>query len=265
MKFRAISRGKPHALRDSLVCQRESKCANVDAHKHLDTPGHALRQLGIDSDRLTILRVDPRFAITVYYAPPVPQFAEIYCRHICASIPHMWNSMPISRRKAIAITGYSLAIAPLLRAGDTPEAAPRFNAKTLAGKVVLIEFWTTWCPYCRNDAGTLDDLAVEFQKDGLIVLAVDVAESKKKVTAYLSANPRKAKIVLMTDTNLAAMFAATSFPYYVLINREGGVAAEQRGSGGELSLRQLSRRAGLESEGIDDAPVELRASPRRGV
>jgi thiol-disulfide isomerase/thioredoxin len=187
----------------------------------------------------------------------------------------MLTDFPLSRRKALAITGYSLGISRLLRALDNSEAAPRFSAKTLAGeafnnqslmgKVVLVEFWATWCPYCRSDAEPLDDLAKEFEKDGLVVLAVDVAESKKAVRAFLERNPRKARVVLMEDTNLAAMFAAKSFPQYVLINREGRVVGQQNGAGGEAPLRRLLRKAGLESGGSEDAPVELRSSPRRGV
>ncbi len=160
-----------------------------------------------------------------------------------------------------------------MAAADSSDPAPGFSGKTLTGetfnnrsllgKVVLVEFWATWCPYCRSDAEPLDDLAVEFEKEGLVVLAVDVAESKKTVKTFLERNPRKAKVVLMEDTNLAAMFAAKSFPQYELIDREGRMVAEQKGAGGEAALRRMLRRAGLESRGDDDEPVELRSSPRR--
>jgi hypothetical protein len=69
--------------------------------------------------------------------------------------------------------------------------------------------------------------------------------------------------VLMEDTNLAAMFAAKSFPLYELMDREGRMVAEQKGAGGEAALRRMLRRAGLVSAGNDDEPLELRASPRR--
>ena len=138
-----------------------------------------------------------------------------------------------------------------------------FNNQTLMNRVVLGEFWATWCPYCKNDAESLEGLAREFEKDGLVVLAVDVAESRKTVKAFLERNPRKVNVVLMEDTNLAAMFAATSFPQYELIDRRGRVVAEQKGAGGEAALRRMLRKAGLESAGDDEAPMELRSSPRR--
>ena len=108
-------------------------------------------------------------------------------------------------------------------AGDR-EPAPRFNAKTAAGEkftndslkgqVVLLQFWTTWCPYCQREQPLVDRLDKEFRNQGLVVLAVDVNESKKTVKKYLEQNPRSCRIVLTEDTNLAAMYAATSYPIY---------------------------------------------------
>jgi thiol-disulfide isomerase/thioredoxin len=153
-----------------------------------------------------------------------------------------------------------LALAALCACGrpEAREPAPRFSAKTLAGekftndsvkgKVVLVQFWTTWCPYCRRDQSAVDAIDREFAGKGLVALAVNVGESRKTVTTYLEQNPRSCRIVLTEDTNLAAVFGATSFPVYVLIDREGNIAGTQRGAGGEAALRRLLSRAGLESD-----------------
>ncbi len=137
-----------------------------------------------------------------------------------------------------------------------------FSSESTNGKVVLVEFWATWCPYCKRDAPAVDSLAEEFKDQGLLVLAVDVAESKQTVTRFLAKAPREAKVVLMTDTNLAAWFAPKSFPHYAVIDRQGHAAAEQKGAGGERSLRRLLSKAGLTAEDAD-GPDELSASPRR--
>jgi thiol-disulfide isomerase/thioredoxin len=143
-------------------------------------------------------------------------------------------------------------------ADETGQPAPRFRAKTtggnqfnnasVKGKVVLFEFWTSWCKYCETEASLVDDVAKEFADKGLIVLAVDVLEPDQKVKKYLAEHPRSVPIVLTKDTNLAAMYNAQSYPIYVVIDRDGNIAAEQRGAAGEAALRRLLRRAGLESK-----------------
>ena len=52
----------------------------------------------------------------------------------------------------------------------------------------------------------------------------------------------------MEDINLAALYAARSYPVYVLIDREGNVAGKQSGAAGEDALRRLLRKAGLEGD-----------------
>lgn len=161
----------------------------------------------------------------------------------------------ITGRK-FGILASALCFAATLLAIKTPkDAAPNFNATTLdgqkftnesvKGKVVLLQFWATWCKFCRGDQGAVDDIAKEFANQDLIVLAVDVNESKKKVEKYLEESPRACKIVLTEKTNLAAMFAATSFPLYVVIDREGNIAGTQNGAAGEDALRRLLAKAGL--------------------
>ena len=138
------------------------------------------------------------------------------------------------------------------------QPAPRFHAKTttgaqfnnasVKGKVVLFEFWTTWCKYCEGEAEIVDDIAKEFADKGLIALAVDVLESDQTVKKYLADHPRSIPVVLTKDTNLAAMYNAKSYPIYVLIDRDGNIAGEQRGAAGETGLRQMLKRAGLETK-----------------
>ena len=163
---------------------------------------------------------------------------------------------------ALALIALLLLALATLAADEAGQPAPRFRAKTTAGeqfnnasikgKVVLFEFWTTWCKYCEDEADLVDDVAKEFAPKGLIVLAVDVLEPDQKVKKYLVDHPRGVPIVLTKDTNLAAMYNAQVYPIYVLIDRDGNIAAEQRGAGGERSLRKMLKRAGLETKEESD-------------
>ncbi len=156
-----------------------------------------------------------------------------------------------------------LATLGLLAASKEKEPAPRFSATTtsgekftndsIKGKVVLLEFWTTWCGFCADEAAFVDKIGRELSPKGLILLAIDVGESKKTVKKYLEQHPRDCKIVLMEETNLAAMYQATVYPIYVVIDRDGYIVGTQRGAGGEEALRRLIARAGLESEDDSDS------------
>jgi thiol-disulfide isomerase/thioredoxin len=161
-------------------------------------------------------------------------------------------------RAPVSILATAAVCCGALLAIGSRERAPNFHAKTLdgevftneslKGKVVLLQFWTTWCPYCKKEQDAVEALIHDFAGRGLVVLAVNVGESKKKVKQYLADSPRTCKVVLTDDTNLAAMFAAKSYPIYVLIDRDGNIAGQQDGAAGEGALRDLVARAGLESE-----------------
>ena len=164
-------------------------------------------------------------------------------------------ALTVRRLFVIALTLVSLCA---FATDETGQPAPRFRAKTttgdqfnnetVKGKVVLFEFWTTWCKYCENEASLVDDIAKEFAGKGLIVLAVDVLEPDQKVRKYLAEHPRSVPIVLTKDTNLAAMYNAQSYPIYVVIDRDGNIAGEQRRAAGERGLRRLLKRAGIEAK-----------------
>jgi len=159
---------------------------------------------------------------------------------------------------AITLTLLAAISATAQSRDETGDPAPRFRAKTttgeqfnnasIKGKVVLFEFWTTWCKYCEEESALVDNIANEFKSKDLIVLAVNVLEADKTVKNYLLQHPRSVPIVLTKDTNLAAMYNAQVYPIYVVVDRDGNIAAEQRGAAGERGLRRILRRAGLESE-----------------
>jgi thiol-disulfide isomerase/thioredoxin len=160
----------------------------------------------------------------------------------------------VLRRRLITRLALPLALLAFA-ASAANEPAPRFNAVTttgekftntsVKGRVVLLEFWTTWCHYCVDEAPFVDKVDKEYRDKGLIVLAVNVGEPKKLVKKYLEQHPRTCRIVLMEDTNLAAMYEATVYPIYVAIDKDGNISDEQRGAGGETALRSLLSRAGI--------------------
>jgi thiol-disulfide isomerase/thioredoxin len=181
--------------------------------------------------------------------------------------PRLWyispTMAPAARSRGALSCILLIVVLGAFAGSKDKEAAPRFNARTtdgekftndsIKGKVVLLEFWTTWCPYCLDESAFVDKLGKEFAPKGMILLAVNVGESKKTVNKFLALHPRNCKIVLMDDTNLAAMYQATVYPIYVVIDRDGNISSTQRGAGGEGALRKLLSAAGLESPDDPDS------------
>ena len=144
-----------------------------------------------------------------YLSPKVPAIMLI-CRPMAA--PSLIDRCSLSRLLLLLLL--MLSSFCMFAVDETGEPAPRFRAKTTSGsqfnnasvkgKVVLFEFWTSWCKYCEEEASLVDDIAREFSDRGLLVLAVDVLEPDQTVKKYLAEHPRSVPIVLTKDTNLAA-------------------------------------------------------------
>jgi thiol-disulfide isomerase/thioredoxin len=155
-------------------------------------------------------------------------------------------TLPRAVAVLLATSLSALAVEPAPRFHAVSMDGEKFSNESLKGKVILLQFWATWCKFCRGDQPVVDELTREFADRGLVVLAVNFMESKKTVKKYLEQMPRACKVVLTEDTNLAAMYEARSFPLYVLIDRDGNVAGTQKGAGGAAMLRRLLSKAGLE-------------------
>ena len=114
-----------------------------------------------------------------------------------------------------------LTLLSALTVAEAREAAPQFTASTLRGetftndslkgRVTLLQFWTTWCPYCRRDQPVVENVTRDFSGQGLVVIAVNVRESRETVKKYLEEHARSCHIVLTEDTNLVAEFQSQEF------------------------------------------------------
>jgi thiol-disulfide isomerase/thioredoxin len=177
------------------------------------------------------------------------------------SVPKRW----IVKRASLSriLCGLlSLTVFCAVASADTGARAPEFstqsldghtfNNTSLRGRVVLVEFWATWCPHCRRDQAAVNDIARKFSGEGLVVLTVDVGEPETTVRNYLKAHPTSCPVALDESKKLSKRFGTDGYPYYVLIDRDGFIAGTQDGEGGEDSLLSLLSLAGLSLR--SDAP-----------
>jgi thiol-disulfide isomerase/thioredoxin len=116
-----------------------------------------------------------------------------------------------------------------------------------AGKPVIVFFWASWCPHCRNELPVLERLQAAAGKERMRVIAVNVEERAvfKKVHAALS---EASQMVLTYDPGEAsgkAFARPPSLPYTLVVRADATVAATQRGWG-ESSLAFLVKHVNAE-------------------
>lgn len=100
-----------------------------------------------------------------------------------------------------------------------------WSLQELSGKVVLVNFWATWCPPCRKEMPDLDALYQRFQKRGLVILAIS-DEEVDKVKPFLAAHPVSYPVLLDPARKVNELFQVEGIPKTFVYGRDGKLAAE---------------------------------------
>ncbi len=112
----------------------------------------------------------------------------------------------------------------------------------LKGKVVLVNFWATWCPPCRREMPSMERLAQKLRGDNFVVLAVDVGEDADTVHAFSSRMESPPSFPILLDPHGRTMQAwgVAGLPTTYLIDRQGRIVAGAIG-GREFDHPEIER------------------------
>ncbi len=92
------------------------------------------------------------------------------------------------------------------------------------GKVVLLNFWATWCPPCREEMPSMEQLHQRYKDQGLVLLAVNVeAEGYQAVSRFLPGKNYTFPILLDTAAEVQNSYKVFRFPETFVIDRNGTV------------------------------------------
>ncbi len=110
---------------------------------------------------------------------------------------------------------------------DKPTPAldlPGFRLADARGQVVLLNFWASWCPPCRDELPSLELLEAALEKQDFRVVAVNYRETDAALKRFLDVMPSSLAVVRDADGSVAKSFGAKVFPTSVLIGRDGRAA-----------------------------------------
>ena len=99
----------------------------------------------------------------------------------------------------------------------------------LRGKVVLINFWASWCPPCLVEMPALQQLTAIYGPEKLVVLAVNFKESSVVVRRYVQRSDLQLPVLLDPQGLMARQWGVTVFPTTVLVASDGRVKRVVRG------------------------------------
>jgi thiol-disulfide isomerase/thioredoxin len=129
---------------------------------------------------------------------------------------------------------------------ELPRADGRvLAAADLAGKVVLVDFWASWCAPCRKSFPFLGELQQRHAGDGFVVLGINVDEERSEADRFLAAVPAAFEIVFDPEGASPKAFAVKAMPSSYLVGRDGRIVQvnlgfrEQDKAGLASAVREL--------------------------
>jgi peroxiredoxin len=121
----------------------------------------------------------------------------------------------------------------------------KWTLRELAGKVVIVNFWATWCPPCRKEMPDLEALYQKFKDQGFVVLAISDEEAEK-VKAFIAQEKVTYPILLDPGRKVNKLFQIEGIPNSFVYARSGKLVAQSIDMRTQKQFLKMLGRAGLQ-------------------
>jgi len=115
------------------------------------------------------------------------------------------------------------------------------------GKVVLLDFWATWCGPCRREMPIIAKLHERYAKKGLVVYGVNCSETQSKAKAFVDKYGYTFPQLLDQDGDVQTRYQITAIPTVFIVDRKGNISAHMVGGRSEEELVAALGRAGFDT------------------
>jgi thiol-disulfide isomerase/thioredoxin len=135
---------------------------------------------------------------------------------------------PLRGRLRTTVTMFVAFTAALL-SPCLPAAEQTDLLTPLAGKVVLVDFWASWCVPCRRSFPWMNAMHDKYREDGLVILAVNLDNDRAEAERFLAEYPAAFRIHYDEDRSLARAFGVSAMPSSFIVGRDGEIQARHLG------------------------------------
>ncbi len=144
------------------------------------------------------------------------------------------NRSALSRALRVTLLALGAATAMGAHALEAGQPAPELGLQgaTLAdmkGKVVLVDFWASWCGPCKQSFPFMNELQAKYKSQGLEVVGVNVDAKRDDADKFLAEVPARFTVAFDAKGESARRFEVKSMPSSLIVGRDGKVVASHRG------------------------------------
>jgi cytochrome c biogenesis protein CcmG/thiol:disulfide interchange protein DsbE len=122
-----------------------------------------------------------------------------------------------------------LLVIVFLTLSPLPSVAGDLNLEIHAGKVVLLDFWASWCVPCRRSFPWMNAMQDKYAEEGLVIIAVNLDREVENAAAFLAEYPANFEIVYDPDAALAKAYEVQVMPSSFVIDRNGAAIEQHAG------------------------------------
>lgn len=123
-------------------------------------------------------------------------------------------------------------------------AGERLGPPDFSGKIVVADFWATWCAPCRIQAQVLESLRAEYEEDEIQFLAINVGEGRKKVARFVEDEPFAYPVLLDPEEEVGNRLGIVALPTVMVVDPQGHISYLESGIITEDRLREVIDKAG---------------------
>jgi thiol-disulfide isomerase/thioredoxin len=108
-------------------------------------------------------------------------------------------------------------------------AGDKLDLRDFEGRVVVIDFWASWCVPCRRSFPWLNAMQSKYADDGLVIIGVNVDRNRADADKFLQQFPASFDLIFDSEADLATRFGVQAMPSSFVIGRDGTISNRHLG------------------------------------